>query len=486
MSKGHFISGKWIAGTGPLFASIDPATGEKTWEGQAATPDEVRAAVLGARAALPAWSSLHAPHRAAILQKFGESLKNHHAEFTEIICRSTGKPRWEAATETDAMINKIAATIEAHNTRRQPIKLTLGNATGMTRFKPYGVMAVLGPFNFPGHLPNGHIMPALLEGNTIVFKPSELTPLVAERTVEIWNEAGLPPGVLNLVQGERGTGQALIAEPAVDGVLFTGSFNAGKAINHALVDHPGKIVALEMGGNNPLVVHQVADLDAATYWTIQSAFITSGQRCSCARRLIVIGQSDFPQHLAAMMRRIIVGRYTDQPEPFMGPVISNDAAKKLLKAQQSLIQRGGQPIIEMKSPTDRPAMLSPGLIDVTGARDLEDEELFGPLLQVIRVASFEDAIVEANHTRFGLTAGLLCDDPQLWELFRQHIRAGVINWNRATTGASASLPFGGVGCSGNNRPSAFFAADYCSYPVASMEAQSLKQPDGPVMGFLPA
>lgn len=488
MSKGHFINGQWIEGTGKSFASFDPAAGETIWEGPAAIEDEIARAVESARKAAPAWASLHAPQRAAIIQKFGQLLEAHAPEFTESICKSTGKPRWEAGTETAAMVNKVAATIEAHNTRRQPIKRTIGSTEGITRFHPFGVMAVLGPFNFPGHLPNGHIMPALLEGNTVVFKPSELAPLVAEKTIEIWSEAGLPPGVINLVQGERNTGEMLVTHSGIDGVLFTGSFGAGCAINKALADHPGKMITLEMGGNNPLIVHQTTNLDAAAFWTIQSAYITSGQRCSCARRLIVVEGPEseaFLDRFVKMIDRIIVGAYTDHPEPFMGPVISDNAAKNLIKAQKSLIKRGAKSIVEMKSAGPRAAMLSPGLLDVTAAKDREDDEHFGPLLQLIRVKDFDAAIAEANNTRFGLTAGLLCDDPKLWEAFRTHVRAGIVNWNRATTGASASLPFGGVGCSGNNRPSAFFAADYCSYPVASMETESLQMPETPATGLAP-
>jgi succinylglutamic semialdehyde dehydrogenase len=313
-----------------------------------------------------------------------------------------------------------------------------------------------------------------------------LTPLVAERTVELWHDAKLPSGVLNLIQGERDTGQALVNHPGINGLFFTGSFEAGRAINRALADQPGKIVALEMGGNNPLVVHKVQETEAAAYWTIQSAYITAGQRCSCARRLIVIDNRDslvFIEHLAAMIGRIIVGRYSDSPEPFMGPVISDAAAHKLLAAQKDLVSRGATSIIPMKPVGPRPAMLSPGLIDVTTIENRPDDELFGPLLQVIRVKDFDEAIREANRTRFGLTAGLFSDDHSLWTKFFHEIRAGVVNWNRPLIGASAQLPFGGVGCSGNNRPSAFFAADYCSYPVASMESELLKMPDQKSPGF---
>lgn len=488
MSRGHFIHGHWIKGAGPTLVSTDPATGETTWEGRAATKSEIDRAVNSARDGLRHWSELPNSERAKFLHAFGEQVKQHHAEITETICRETGKPRWEAATETDALANKIAATVEAHGERRQPAQRHISGATAATHYKPFGVVAVFGPFNFPAHLPNGHIMPALLAGNTVVFKPSELAPLVAEKYVELWIEAGLPAGVINLIQGERETGKRLVEHEAIDGVFFTGSFEAGRAINKTLADQPGKIVALEMGGNNPLIVHKVHDLDAAAYWTIQSAYITAGQRCSCARRLIVVDDNDgmrFVDHLASMIGRVAVGRYTDVPEPFMGPVISMGAAEKLIVGQLNLFKNGGRIIVEMGSPGPRATFLTPGLIDATEVKNRRDEELFGPLLQLIRVKDFDEAIVEANRTKFGLTAGLFSDDRELWHRFYREIRAGVVNLNRPMTGASGQLPFGGVGCSGNNRPSAYFASDYCSYPVATMEMETLKMPEKPTPGFLP-
>jgi succinylglutamic semialdehyde dehydrogenase len=360
-------------------------------------------------------------------------------------------------------------------------------------------VAVFGPFNFPGHLPNGHILPAMLAGNCVIFKPSEQTPLVGEIYAQMWRSTELAEaGVFQLLQGGRETGSMLAHHKDIDGLLFTGSFEAGVALNRAVVDDPGKIVALEMGGNNPLIVHNVANLDAAAYWTIQSAFITAGQRCSCARRLIVVdsnsgvdaspthkrlepqtrergaGATEFVDSLIDMTKRIRVGRYADTPEPFMGPVISPAAAKRVMDAQEELLSRGAKPLLPMKRLDDH-AMLSPGIIDVTGI-DRTDVEIFGPLLQLIRVNDFDDAIAEANNTRYGLAAALFSDDRGLYDEFFKCIRAGVVNWNRPTTGASGALPFGGIGRSGNHRPSAYHAVDYCAYPVASMESAKLQMP----------
>ena len=466
------------------FSSINPATGEAVWSGRAATGEDVDRAVRAARDAFPIWSSTSIARRVDHLNAFADGLKKRRADLSEVISRETGKPRWESNTEIDSMINKVAISIDAI-TKRRGDTVSENAATGVTtatRYKPHGVVAVLGPFNFPGHLPNGHIVPALLAGNTVVFKPSELAPGVAQLTFDIWTEAGgLPPGVLSIVQGGKETGAALVNHPDVDGVFFTGSFTVGRAINRALADRPGRIAALEMGGNNPLVVWDVSDLDAAAYWTVQSAFITAGQRCSCARRLIVPDDERgdaILDRLVATTKRIVVGPHTQTPEPFMGPVINDAAADRLLAAQQDLISRGGRALLEMRSVGPRRAMLLPGIIDVTpiGDRANDDCEHFGPLLQLIRVKDFGAAIAEANATRFGLAAGLFSDDRALYERFFARSRAGVVNWNRPLTGASSALPFGGIGDSGNHRPSAYFAADYCSYPVTSMETPKLSLP----------
>jgi succinylglutamic semialdehyde dehydrogenase len=475
----HLIGGNWQAGQGAAFYSTDPSTGDRVWEGCAAPASEVTAAVGAARTAFGPWADLPLSERVKYVETFAEQLRSHKDEMAEAIGRETGKPRWESLEEVQSMIGKVVLSIQAYQDRRGEKTEDIAGARAATRYRPIGVMAVFGPFNFPGHLPNGHIVPALLAGNTVVFKPSELAPLVAERTVELWQAAGLPPGVMNLVQGGRETGQALAAQPGIDGVLFTGSFLAGQWLHRQLAGQPQRILALEMGGNNPLIVWDVADLDAAALMTIQSAYITAGQRCSCARRLIVPADAAgdrFVERLAAMVTRIRVGAWNADPEPFMGPVISSAAADQLLNAQEDLRQRGGEEIVPMTRAGGSPAMLSPGLMNVTSVAAREDTEYFGPFLQVIHVANFDAAIREANDTAYGLAAGLLSDSREKFEQFYGKSRAGILNWNRPTTGASGRLPFGGTGNSGNHRPSGYFAADYCSYPVASLEAAKLEMP----------
>jgi succinylglutamic semialdehyde dehydrogenase len=478
-AKSQFIEGQWSQGAGKSFTSLDPATEEAVWDGAASDAADIDRAVQAARKATTEWASAPLPRRIYFLQHFVDQLKSHRAELAEAISLETGKPRWESLGEVDSMIGKIPASIDAFNELRRPVEHEVAGGIAATRFKPYGVVAVFGPFNFPGHLPNGHIVPALLAGNTVVFKPSELAPLVGQKTVELWEAADLPAGVLNLVQGGRDTGGLLAAHPGLDGLFFTGSETAGRALSRAFADHPDKILALEMGGNNPLIVHEVADLDAAAYLTIQSAFLTAGQRCTCARRLIVpdgTAGDAFIERVRKTAERLRVGRYTDEPEPFMGPLISAGAADRVLSAQAALMKQGSKPLLETHRVGSSRAMLSAGLMDVTSVKNRPDAEIFGPFLQVIRVPDFQAAIEEANRTSYGLAAGLLSDNRELYDQFFRQIRAGVVNWNRQTTGASGSLPFGGVGLSGNNRPSGYYAADYCSYPVASLENPKLSLP----------
>ena len=485
MEGRHLIGGEWAEGSGTPFVSTDPATGRPVWHGRAGDEIDVDWAVRTARDVLERWEDCGFEGRTRVLESFAEQLKANKTQLAELISLETGKPSWESEEEVAAMAGKVALSVQAAKERRSPAEFDLAGATAAVRFKPHGVLAVFGPFNFPGHLPNGHIVPALLAGNTVVFKPSELTPAVAQKTAELWQAAGLLPGVLNLVQGGRDTGAALAANNGIDGLLFTGSVAAGVSLHAGWARQPHKVLALEMGGNNPLVVWDVADEDAAAYAAVQSAFITAGQRCSCARRLIV---PDGPRGdsivdvLVDMTRAARVGNFRDRPEPFMGPVISDAAAQRLLDGQRRLEDGGARALLAMTQAGDRPAMLRPGILDVTGAPDRPDEELFGPLLQVIRVPDFDAAIGEANNTRFGLAAALLSDDRALYEKFRRKIRAGVVNWNRPTTGASGRLPFGGVGLSGNHRPSGYYAADYCSYPVASLEMPTLSLPQKPVPG----
>ena len=482
MSGGVFIDGVWRAGVGPEAVSVDPTTGEVIWRQAAADGADVVAAVDAARRAFPAWADRPRDERIAVLRRYKDVLVARTADYAEALSRETGKALWETKAELGSMAGKVDASIKAYEERTGQHETAMVFGRAVLRHHPHGVMAVLGPFNFPGHLPNGHIVPALLAGDTVVFKPSEETPLAGQMLVEALEAAGIPTGVVNLVQGGREVGQALI-DQEIDGLLFTGSAAAGAFFRRHFADRPDVILALELGGNNPLVVWDAGDAEAVAALVVQSAFITTGQRCSCARRLIVSDDAAgraVIDAVAALSERLVIGPWNGGEEPFMGPLISDRAAALALAGAMAM---AGETVRAM-APVDglSKAFVSPGLIDVTG-ETIPDEELFAPLLQVRRVDSFDAAIAAANATRYGLSAGLISNETAHWEHFLRRIRAGVVNWNRPTTGAAGTMPFGGLGSSGNHRPSAYYAADYCAYPVASFEAVSVTNTLGDIKGL---
>ena len=455
------------------FRSIDPATGEAVWEGAAAGETEVRGAVGRAQRAFPAWAATPLDERIALVEAFKAALDTRREDLARTISLETGKPHWESRGEVGAMIAKVDVSIRAQDERAGVRRSDMPFGEAVLRHNPHGVMAVFGPYNFPGHLPNGHIVPALLAGNTVVFKPSEITPATGAVMAEAWAEAGLPPGVFNIVQGARETGAAL-AEAEIDGLLFTGSAATGMHFRRQFAERPRVILALELGGNNPLVAWDGAVEEVAAT-VVQSAFITTGQRCSCARRLIVpegkFGD-DLVEAVASMADRLRIGAWDDEPAPYMGPLVSSKAANAARSAFNDLTVKGAKTIRAMGQPEGlRKSFVTPALLDVTDV-EVPDEEVFAPMLQVRRVSDFDAAIAAANDTRFGLSAGFVGGDAAMWQRFVREVRAGVVNWNRPTTGAAGSMPFGGTGDSGNHRPGAYYAADYCAYPVASFEAQA--------------
>ena len=470
--------------------STEPATGALLWQGAAS---DVDAEVERVRAGWPGWAAKPVSYRIETLRRFVNVVRANEDALADLIARETGKPLWDARTEVTAVMNKVDISVAAYSERtgQRRLEAAMG-ARQSVRHKPHGVMAVLGPYNFPAHLPNGHIVPALLAGNGVVFKPSEKTPAVGEMLVRLYHEAGVPQDAVRLVLGGPDEGKALASHAEVNGILFTGSASTGIAINRQFAANPGKILALEMGGNNPIVVWDTADIASAATLVVQSAFLSSGQRCTAASRLIV--KDELADMLIGEVKkiadRLIVDHPHADPVPFMGPVIDNEAADHLTESFLYLMSHGGRPIKHLARPVaDRP-FLTPAIIDVTAMAERPDVELFGPLLQVIRVPDFPAAIAEANNSRYGLSASLVGGSPEQYNQFWANVRAGIVNWNRPTNGASSSAPFGGVGISGNHRPSAYYAADYCAYPVVSAEIEQprasigvgLKEIDTSAMG----
>lgn len=482
----NWIDGQWLPGAGQAWERHAPGDGQLVWSGCWASRQQTQAAVAAARRALPHWSRQSLDERIGICRQFAEIVTAKSDELATLIAIENGKPLWEAKTEVAASIAKVANSVQAIHQRRWTTREPMGDFMAVTRYCPHGVMFVIGPFNFPAHVPGGHMIPALLAGNTLIFKPSEHVPATGQWLCQAWQAAGLPAGVLNLVHGASEVGQVAVDSQDVDGILFTGSQRVGTELHRQLAGQPERVLALEMGGNNPLVVHEPGDIRAAAKTIILSAFVTAGQRCTCTRRLILSGQATYDalvQELVQLLPQIRCGLPLDDPQPFMGPLIHQQAAQRLLAAQAQLGQAGASCLVAME-PLDRsPALLTPALIALGADQVVEDHEFFGPLLMVQQAADLEEAVALADRTRYGLAAGFIGRRQADFEYFVSHVRAGVINWNRQTTGASGKLPFGGVGCSGNHHPSGFHAADYCSFPIASLESDQLSEALKPVPGL---
>ena len=482
----NWIGGNWVEGQAQTWQRLSPSDESVVWQGNFASLDQTTAAISAADKAFPGWCDTQLEEREALCTRFADLMTHRKDELATLIATENGKPKWEALTEVAASIGKVSNSIAALNERRWTTRDQLGEFAAVTRFRPHGVMFVIGPFNFPSHVPGGHIIPAILAGNTVVFKPSEHVPATGQWLCELWQEAGLPPGVLNLVHGAGDVGNAAVENQLVAGVLFTGSQRVGTALHKKMGGQPHRVLALEMGGNNPLVVHGTSDIRGAAITTVLSAYMTSGQRCTCTRRLIVVGSKTYEalkSELADLIPKIQHGLSLDEPQPFMGPMIHPQAAKQMLTAQKEYLAGGAQSIVEMQPDSRSQSLLGPGLLSLESDYRPDDCEHFGPMLTMEQAESFAQALDIARNTKYGLSAGFIGDSEQDFQTFVSHVPAGVVNWNRQTTGASGKLPFGGVGMSGNHHPSGFHAADYCSYPIASLESPELSEARKSVPGL---
>lgn len=472
-SKGNFINGKWESANGAKLLSVSANTDQTIWAGNESDFQDVSKCIDYAKKAFENWSESKYENREEYLQKFVENVENNKERLAKAIAEEIGKPMWEARTEVNSVIGKLDLTINAYKERCSEIVRKMSNgAISRTFYKPLGVVAVLGPYNFPCHMANGHILPALLAGNTVIFKPSEKGALSAEILMECWEKAGLPNGVINMLQGTGKTGELLIQNKNINGVFFTGSYGVGEKVRTMCSTE--KMCALEMGGNSPMVIWDTNNIMAAVIATIQSAFVTSGQRCSAARRLIVRNNDfgkEFINTLVETTRKIKVGKADDIIEPFMGPVRTPDIVNKIIEEQSRLLAEGATSLLPCMKMDLGECFITPGIIDVTNIVNRGDEEITGPFLKVIRVNSFDEAIEEANKSQYGLAAGIFTEDKNLYYQFAQNVDAGLINWNQQLTGASGWAPFGGIKKSGNYRASGYFAVDYCVYPVASIELE---------------
>ena len=439
--------------------------------------NHVYEAVEAAGRAFSGWSALSLSERASYFKKFSSELEAHLEDLSRLISRETGKPLWEARHEVKAMISKIDFTCgkglnliaDSRVPDAQP------DIPGLLRFKPKGVMAVIGPFNFPAHLPHGHYVPALLTGNTVIFKPSEKTPAVGQMIAEIIHRSGFPPGVFNMIQGEREIGKRLCLAN-VDAVLFTGSYEVGLKIKRDTVSHFWKTVVLEMGGKNAAIILEDADLEKALYENMLGAFLTSGQRCSATSRIIITSgiAPRFIEQFHELAKNLRIGYAFDENPPFMGPLINEEARDNYLRFQGIAQREGGETIMRGKALELKPSgyYVTPSIYLMKPKSKHQvylGTEIFGPSVGIIVVENLDEAIEEANKTDYGLATSVFTRDRSAYEAVFHRTKTGIVNYNRATAGASSKLPFGGQGKSGNQCPTALFAPYYCTYPVASLE-----------------
>jgi succinylglutamic semialdehyde dehydrogenase len=451
--------------------SVAPATGEELWRG---LPGDVDDCVERARRAWPSWAAQSLANRIELVRRMANELRKEADALAQLVARETGQPLWAARGEVDGVLERVELSVRAYAERTAQRRLDNAlQGTSALRHKPHGVVVVLGSASSPLAIPAAQVIPALIAGNAVIFKPSEKVPAAAELLVQCFHRAGLSANAIQFCPGDAATGQDLALHEGVDGVVFTGASHNGVALARKLAATPAKMLVLEMSGNNPIVAWDTPKLADAAALIIQSAFSWSGQLCTNARRLIVRDGLFDPliAEVKALADRLIVGAPFDDPAPFMGPVIDQPTAEGLTESFVYLLSNGGRPIKHMVRTQPGRPFLSPAIIETTGMAERPDVELLGPLLQVVRVATLDEAITEANATRYALVSSLIGGSPQDYNRFWANVRTGVVNWNRPTTAVAGGAPFGGTGLSGNHRPGGFYAADYCAYPVASAEME---------------
>lgn len=476
--KGDFIDGRFVPvkkGDGE-FKDTSPADLNDVVMTVPFQHEHIDEACKAAKKAYPAWARLSLDERRGYLLRMKELFDAHTEQMAQLISRDTGKPLWDSMTEAKALGAKIDITLN-HSLKLvadERIANALPQVDGVVRFRSRGVMAVIGPFNFPAHLPNGHIVPALISGNTVVFKPSEQTPAVGQFMAELIEKAELPPGVFNLVQGDGAAGGRLVAHEHVDGILFTGSYEVGLKIKQETLNHYWKILALEMGGKNATVVWDDADMDKAVYETLIGAYLSAGQRCSGTSRIIVHPKiaDQFTERFYQAAKRLSIGHWSENH--FMGTLINAGAVEKYIRFQEianrencESLMRGKPLDLKHKGYYVTPSIHLVKKFDPNSV--YQKSEIFGPNVAIYQSDNFDDTMGIVNSTGYGLVMALFSRNRELYEEALLKARVGLLNWNRTTNGASSRLPFGGMGKSGNDRPSAHFAIQYCTVPVASLE-----------------
>lgn len=469
--RGDYIDGSFHAPTGETLTSHDPAREGRVVLETAGSPDRARLASEAAAAAQPAWEALGLDGRLAALARFRAALAEREDGLSEAISREMGKIRSEARTEIKALVGRFGL-VEGQVRAELQGGAIPGFPAEVIRYRPHGVVGVLGPFNFPLHLCHAHVVPALLLGNTVVIKPSEVTPLCGERYAEAAHAAGLPPGVLNVVQGGGAVGAALVQDPNVRGLAFTGSWGTGRRIAEAALDRPDMLLALEMGGKNMCVVREDADLRQAIHEVVTSGYLTTGQRCTCSDRVLV--HRSLADRLVDGLREVLGRLSFGDPEDagsFAGPLATMGARDRFVAAIAKAREAGAEVLVE-GGPRDGGAFVDPSLHRLpdraAAIAGYTDEELFGPDLCVSTFDDDDEVIATLNASPYGFAYSIFTQDLERFGHYEREVRTGILNRNRSTNKASPRLPFGGVKKSGNFRPAGAWAGRNLVYPMAEI------------------
>ncbi len=461
-----YVDGEWRDGErGETFQSVNPATGEVLATVAQATPADVDRAVDAARRALARWRLVPAPRRGEILFRAAEILKERKEDLARLMVREMGKVLAEARGDVQEAIDMVYYMAgEGRRLAGETVPCELPEKFGFSVRDPVGVVACITPWNFPLAIPAWKLAPALVAGNTVVFKPASDTPLLAARLVEILTEAGVPPGAVNLVYGPGDTvGEALITHPGVDLVSFTGSTAVGRRIAEA-AGRLLKRVHLELGGKNAIIVLEDADLDLALQGIVWSAFGTTGQRCTAASRVLVHRAVEQPllERLADRAARLRLGNGLD-PATEVGPLINAAAVEKvhryveLGRREGARLLCGGEPARDgelTRGHFYRPTIFA----DARPEMRICQEEIFGPVTAVIRVESLEEAVAVNNATSYGLSSSVYTRDVNRAMRAVRDITTGLVYVNAGTIGAEIQLPFGGTRGTGNGHREAGRAA----------------------------
>ena len=463
----NYIQGKWVPSEGgKSFASLSPATGEVLGFAASSTVKDAEKAIEAAAAAWPAWRSMPAPKRGEILFRAAEIMVRRKEEIARLMTQEMGKVLSEARGDVQEGIDMTYyMAAEGRRSAGLTVPSELPNKFMTTIRQPLGVVACITPWNFPFAIPTWKIMPALILGNTVVFKPASDTPLTAAKLVEILLSAGLPNGVLNFVTGSGGAlGKVLCTHPKVALISFTGSTEVGKGIN-AMCAPSLKRISMEMGGKNAILVMADADLDLAVDGILWSAFGTSGQRCTAASRVIVErpAYAALASKLTARAKKLRLGNGLDSKSD-VGPVINGSQLKKIheyvqigLKEDRAKLLCGGKS--ETAGALSRGHFYQPTIFgDVRPDMRIAQEEIFGPVTALIPVKDFDDAIRVANGTRYGLSSSIFTKDiGKAFRAFRD-LETGLVYVNAGTIGAEVQVPFGGMKETGNGHREAGQAA----------------------------